>query len=382
MNRSKPPPPAPVTSRAIVSESSAEGSRALTEQYTRVRANAEDVTRLIGERATEGARTVADQYQRMREHAEEERRRTAEAMRAVYIETTTDTQAMFREATERFTEVVQGMKQMAAEMQRELETTRSEMRRGIFELPQETAESTAQMRRVIVGQIEALAELNRIVARHGSNFGVVEPTTRPRAEPALAGAASRAEPPAPRQPSPPTDVSSFGPPAGRRGAPEGPQPGRSRAANRGWLTELLERASRDDDEPNRGYDARSFAQRRRTLAAAQHRIARFTVGRHRPHDRSRGGRRPVAALQARRAQRLHPPALHLAGPEGRSTKSGKKYRGDREFKQTVDRYIAEFERLLDEVSRDDRGQVVARTYLTSETGKVYTMLAHAAGRFD
>jgi hypothetical protein len=23
-----------------------------------------------------------------------------------------------------------------------------------------------------------------------------------------------------------------------------------------------------------------------------------------------------------------------------------------------------------------------RTYLTSETGKVYTMLAHAAGRFD
>jgi hypothetical protein len=59
-----------------------------------------------------------------------------------------------------------------------------------------------------------------------------------------------------------------------------------------------------------------------------------------------------------------------------------KYRADREFKQTVDRYIAEFERLLEDVARDDRGQVVARTYLTSETGKVYTMLAHAAGRFD
>src|SRR5262249_54024599 len=44
----------------------------------------------------------------------------------------------------------------------------------------------------------------------------------------------------------------------------------------------------------------------------------------------------------------------------------RRYRGDREFKQTVDRYIGEFERLLEEVSRDDRGQVVARTYLTSE----------------
>ncbi len=59
----------------------------------------------------------------------------------------------------------------------------------------------------------------------------------------------------------------------------------------------------------------------------------------------------------------------------------KKYRAEREFKQTVDRYIGEFERLLEEVSRGDRGQVVARTYLTSETGKVYTMLAQAAGRF-
>ncbi len=59
-----------------------------------------------------------------------------------------------------------------------------------------------------------------------------------------------------------------------------------------------------------------------------------------------------------------------------------RYHADPEFKDTVDRYIDEFEQLLDEVSRNDRGQVVARTYLTSETGKVYTMLAHAAGRLE
>ncbi len=50
---------------------------------------------------------------------------------------------------------------------------------------------------------------------------------------------------------------------------------------------------------------------------------------------------------------------------------------------TVDRYLAEFERLLEDVSRDERGgQAMVRTYLTSETGKVYTLLAHASGRFD
>jgi hypothetical protein len=60
----------------------------------------------------------------------------------------------------------------------------------------------------------------------------------------------------------------------------------------------------------------------------------------------------------------------------------RRYRGDAEFRQTVDRYVAEFERLIAEVSRDDRDQGLAKTYLTSETGKVYTMLAHASGRFE
>ena len=71
---------------------------------------------------------------------------------------------------------------MSIDMQRELETTRTELRKGILELPHETAESTAQMRRVIVDQIEALAELNRIVARHGRSLDAVEPTAVRRVE--------------------------------------------------------------------------------------------------------------------------------------------------------------------------------------------------------
>ena len=128
--------------------------------------------------------------------AEGERQRSAEAMRAIYEQSAGDTQALFQSANERFAESVQGMKQMAAEMQRELESTRNELRRGVFELPQETAESAAQMRRVIVDQIEALAELNRIVARHGRNLDAVEPVLRrTREEPTLAVVGGRSEHP-------------------------------------------------------------------------------------------------------------------------------------------------------------------------------------------
>jgi hypothetical protein len=58
----------------------------------------------------------------------------------------------------------------------------------------------------------------------------------------------------------------------------------------------------------------------------------------------------------------------------------RRYRLDPDFHNTVDRYVQEFERLLAEAGRNDPSQSVARTYLASETGKVYTILAHAAGR--
>jgi hypothetical protein len=164
----------------------------------------------------------------------------------------------------------------------------------------------------------------------------------------------------------------------RREAPAlSPASGNGRS---GWLTDLLQRASREEGE--------TPAEASREPARNDERTARHSIesldslsvdiARMIDHDAAaelwdkyKRGERNVFT------RRLYTLQGQKAFDEIR-----KKYRADREFKQTVDRYIAEFERLLDEVSRDDRGQVVARTYLTSETGKVYTMLAHAAGRFE
>jgi hypothetical protein len=336
---------------------------------------------VVSESSVDGMRVIGEQYERVRESAEDERRRTAEAMRTIFAQASGETSDMFRDASERFAEVMVGMKQMAAEMKEELDATRSELRRGIFDLPQETAESAAQMRRVIVDQVEALAELNRIVARHGRSLDAVEPVRRSgREDASLTLSGGRNESAATREPATrptPRQETGFAAPAPRRA--ESATAGMS-DQSRGWLTDLLSRASREGDETSRDFAREPARNEERTPRHSIESLDSLSVdiARMIDHeaaadlwDRYKRGERNVFT------RRLYTMQGQKAFDEIR-----RKYRTDREFKQTVDRYIGEFERLLDEVSRDDRGQVVARTYLTSETGKVYTMLAHAAGRFD
>jgi hypothetical protein len=291
---------------------------------------------------------------------------------------------MFTQAAQRFAEVIDGLKRMTAEMQHELESTRAELRKGILELPQETADSAAQMRRVIVDQIEALAELNRIVARHGRGLDTVDPAAAKRVETVAAGPRRGARDEAmgangaARPETPPRGRADITPAGARRAEAPSLSPGQG-GARSGWLSDLLTRASREDSElpreaiPEAARDDRSAHHTIESLDSLAVDIARMI-----DHDaaaelwdRYKRGERNVFT------RKLYTMQGQRAFDEIR-----RKYRGDREFMQTVDRYVAEFERLLDEVSRDDRGQLVARTYLTSETGKVYTMLAHAAGRFD
>ena len=266
-----------------------------------------------------------------------------------------------------------------------METTRTELRRGILELPQETADSAAQMRRVIVDQIEALAELNRIVARHGRG---IDAPSRP--------AAARSRPTRRRRRAEAASARIGAAASGRRrrarditgGARRCRRPRRRRRRSAparrqgngrsGWLSDLLHRASRPEAGPTSGRPQPAADDRQARHAMESLDSLSVDIARMIDHDaaaelwdRYKRGERNVFTRR-------------LYTMQGQKTfeEIRKQYRADREFKQTVDRYIGEFERLLEEVSRGDRGQAMARTYLTSDTGKVYTMLAHAAGRFE
>jgi hypothetical protein len=339
---------------------------------------------MVAESAGAGSAAISRQFDAVRASAEEERRVTSDAMHEIYRQGTEEADAMFKQSADKFAALVSNMRQMATEMHQELEATRDELRRGVLEMPQEAAESTAQMRKVIVDQIEALAELNRIVARHGRGLDVVSASrtsssSQREDEPMLAAANARGEvqsrsapPPRTREGGsasnlPPPDL---GAPVSRRTEAPSVSPAGADSGRDGWLSDLLNRTDAGNN--------RDVPRGRPSQGSGGNPLESLSLDIGRLMDRN------LAAEMWDRYQRGESKAFskRLYTPAGQKAfdEVARKYRADRSFKQTVDRYIAEFERLLDDVARDERGPSVLRGHLTSETGLVYTLLAHAAGR--
>ncbi|WP_291848256.1 hypothetical protein [Bradyrhizobium sp.] len=351
-------------------------SSLLDESLAAAEERARDIARVVAETAGAGSATISRQFEAVRVAAENERRLTLDAMSEMYQHSAHETDEMFKQSTERFGTMVQAMKQMATEMHQELEATRNELRRGVLDMPQEAADSTAQMRKVIVDQIEALAELNRIVAHHGRGLDVVSvgraSALRPE-EPVMATATAGRNEARMRDAGsasnlPPPDL---GMPASRRTEAPSVSPAGQDGARDGWLSDLLSRTDAG------GAGGREIP-RGRPPQGVTNPLESLSLDITRLMDRN------LAAEMWDRYQRGEGKAFtkRLYTPAGQKAfdEVSRKYRADRAFKQTVDRYIAEFERLLDDVAREDRGPQALRGHLTSETGLVYTLLAHAAGR--
>ena len=57
-----------------------------------------------------------------------------------------------------------------------------------------------------------------------------------------------------------------------------------------------------------------------------------------------------------------------------------RYESDTTFRHIVDRYLADFERMLQDASKADPKGRTVQTHLISETGRIYLVLGHASGR--
>ncbi|MFD1332633.1 hypothetical protein ACFQ4O_11560, partial [Methylopila musalis] len=147
-----------------------------------------------------------------------------------------------------------------------------------------------------------------------------------------------------------------------------------------WISGLLARASRDDEPKTAPARKPAPAPQQRPPHHAIESLDSLSVDIARMIDHQ-----AVAELwdRYRRGERnVFTRRLYTLQGQQTFEEIRRKYGSEPEFRATVDRYVAEFERLLAEIADDDADGRITDGYLTSETGKVYTMLSHAAGKFD
>jgi hypothetical protein len=222
---------------------------------------------------------------------------------------------------------------------------------------------------------------------NGGGLRETRPATpaQPRAE---------AQPKAPPPPAAPRPAPSQKPTASASPRPAAPPPPAAENEDRGWVSDLLRRASREEDDG----DSDILVKPETETKPASRVEAKSDNGQNAPPAPPSG---PLNVLAGDIAKAIDHDASvelwerHRRGEhnvftrrlytlEGQQTfdEIRKKYQRDQEFRSAVDRYIADFEKLLSEVTRNNRDRAAGNSYLVSDTGKVYTMLAHASGRFD
>jgi uncharacterized protein YoxC len=357
------------------------------DSFNKAQARAKEINAALMMTTNGAAATVSSQFELIRDNAGKERERTAAALQAAYDQANAQLAGIMGQTTERFNQSAGEVRAMALEIQRELDATRQELRRGVLELPAETSEQAGAMRRVISDQIKALNELAGIVTNSGAGFDVSEPAPPapppdpnpgPGARTMQTSAPARIE--APRSIDPPRVIELPAPtqilrPISQLRPVEAPRAGRSppapqaERAQTGWLSDLLSRASQDEPPAPVAPGAnRPAADALDAIAAG---IANLIDADAAAEMWDRWRRGDNSAFSRR---------LYTAQGQQAFDEIRRRCRADAQFRDTVERYTQEFERLLAKVGQNDRDGAQARAYLLSDTGKVYTMLAHASGR--
>jgi uncharacterized coiled-coil protein SlyX len=368
-------------------------SKQLESALTGADQKSREVTSMLTAAAEAATASVSEQFESMRLSAGLEGQKAREAVRAAQDDIVAEMSKTLSEASERFTEATTRMRDVARDVHRELEKTRAELKRGILDLPEEAEQSASALRKIVSEQVRALTELSEIVARQSNVLDTSRAGERAAtgtlANVAAAAAPARQapapEPAAPRQQQPAAParggeirgelrrktLSDFDAP--KQQAPQQAEAPRSGGQSKGWVSDLLRRASQDEapagDEPQ----GRSPLQMVESLNSLSIDIARAID--HETFidlwDRYKQGERHVFTRR-----------LYTLQGQQTFDEIRQKYARDAEFRSAVDRYLVDFEQLLSQVARNDRDNIMSQTYLTSDTGKVYTMLAHASGRLD
>ena len=370
------------------------------------------------------AQQALSQIERLREEAQAHTARAVTDLKGSFETVITQIGRQLEQMRGQFDNTSRGMRDAAQKTATDLDSLRQEMQRRMESLPQQTAQATAAIRKALADQIKEIEAITPVLTRVAPQGNGAEPYRQPQLPPRGQPLSLRSEevrpahendaPPLPqfdargRQFAPPpqigSDLSSVagslaqqlsgashsdrrGPAAGSeayRGQPQQPQQAQPDSRQPDRSDDLLARPS-DADAPgfggapqrqDAGFGARgNFAPQPQPAGPAQA-LRLDEIARAIDH------RTAAEVWQRFRAGEHGVLGRHLYSLDGQATfdEISRRYDRDGDFRTTVDRYIGDFERLLREAEQNDPEGRMLQNYMTSETGRVYLLLAHASGR--
>jgi hypothetical protein len=341
------------------------------------------------------AQQALTQIERLKEHAQAHSSRAVGELKSSFETVMTQIARQLEQMRGQFDHTTRTMRDTARQTATDLDAVRVEMQRRMESLPKQTLQATAAMRKAITEQIREMEQLTPLMPPQGPAGGgdPYRQQQQPAQPPRGPMPSSQDLPLAPyEQGQPPnfrnqdgdintvtsnlanqlTGAGHLDP--GRATRTRGAEPSRDQ-----WsVGDLLQRASDSEERyfaegpaPQQPQAPRRAAPGRRPQSFKLDDMARVIDQRTAAEvwRRYRNGERGILGK-------------HLYSADGQATfdEISGRYGRDAEFRATVDRYIADFERLVAEAEQTDPGGRVLNNYLMSETGRVYLVLAHASGR--
>lgn len=362
---------------------------------------AQQITNSIAQHSETGSQAALHELEKLRNNTQKYAAQSVDELKNQFSTITGDITRQINSLTSQFTQSTKDARDRTFQAVGELETMQDEIQSKINKLPNTTRQSAIAMRRALSDQLRAIETLSGLAHQHDTARDLSAPqgpaalghpqavnapqVNAARPTPAVgqipaqqrgsysdssriaaqlashinpSSLSGKGQPQRPSQPQPaPQQGGQYAqtPPSPSHANPAGPNV----SGNQWSMGDLLERASTQSGQngASRGLNMNALAGALDNNTAA-HIWQRYQNGEQGIFNRG------------------------LYTPQGQSTfdEIFNRYRQDGEFKQTVDRYLLDFERLLREVGQKDPSGRQLQNYLMSETGRVYLLLAHASGR--
>lgn len=321
------------------------------------------------------SRALMSELERVKLQTEAESERTLSELRNRFHSVSGDLSSEFESLTSRLASATDETRLRAAQAAETLAREHARIRDEAARLPTTTRETAESMRRALQDQMRALDQLSQISSRTRSERDVVHPERSER--PALA----------PQSPSQSTGRAALAPPPSETPASQG-RGGRGQGSagaaesREGWsLGDLLARASHDDD------GAKPAQQQPKSAAQSQAPASQRGAGQAFRLDLPMISRAIDPATASTiwgriRAGQRNVMVRSIYTAEARATfdSIAERVKVDRELNQMVMRFLTDFERMIKDADASDPSGRTATAQLTSDTGRVYLFLGHAAGR--